>query len=176
MAAQGASSSDDYLGTALDDSFENYGPIDVENFIDSAFNDALRGEEEMYSLNHNEGQLMTRSKVDVDNMQDGCLTTLHGFAYGTDTQINLDRAISLTPPQGELESDVVCSSCRRALEKDDLDEFRTFSGDKFNSKTTPFNSQAKTNGCEIPEIDGRIELRGSYYNGYLLLFVLISMS
>ena len=148
MAAQGASASNGYIETALDDVFEDYGPIDVENFIDSAFNYALGGEEEMYSSNHVETQLIARSKVDVDNMQDGCLTTLHGFAYGTHTQINLDRTISLTPPQGETGNDVVCSNCRRVLEKENLDQFRTFSGSEVNSKTTPFKTQDKTK-CEI---------------------------
>lgn len=155
MAARGASSTDGYHGTVLDDVFEDYGPINVDDFIDSQFKNALRGEEEMYSMNHGEPQLMG-SKVEVNKMEaDGCFPTLQNFAYGTDTQINLDRTISLTTPQAELESDIVCSFCRRVVKKDDLDDFRTFdAGNEVNTKTT---TREKRNGCEI---DGGIEVRG----------------
>lgn len=157
MAAS-ASSVDCYHETVLDDVFENYGPIDVDAFIDSQFENALRGEEQMYCLNHGETQHI--GSKGEDNMEDGCSSTLQSFAYGNDTQINfIDRTISLTTPQGEMESDVVCPSCRRVLEKDELDNFGTFSVNKVNRQTTTqLNEQEKTNGCEI---DGRIEVRGT---------------
>ena len=157
MAAS-ASSVDCYHETVLDDVFENYGPIDVDAFIDSQFENALRGEEEMYCLKHGESQPI--GSKGEDNMEDGCLSTFQSFAYGNDTQINfIDRTISLTTPQVEMESDVVCSSCRRVLEKDELDNFGTFCVNEVNRQTTtPLNEDEKTNGCEI---DGRVEVRGA---------------
>lgn len=155
MAAQGASSTD--VGcheSVLDDAFERYGLIEVEAFIDSQFKNALRGEEELYSSNQGETRLIG-SKVEVGDMEDCSSPTLQNFTYGTHTQINLDRAISLASPQEELESDVVCPYCRRVLEKDGFDDCRTFYSDnKVNRKAT---TQEKENGCEI---DGGIEMRG----------------
>lgn len=163
MAAQGARSFDGGCHESVldDDVFERYGPIDA--FIDLQFKNALRGEEELHSSNPGERQVIG-SKLEGENVEDGPLalaSTLESFAYGTDTQINLDDTISLASPQEELESDVVCPYCRRVLEKDGLVDCRTFYGDnKVNRKTrTPLTSQEKTSGC-----DGGIEMRGVYYN------------
>jgi len=164
-AAQGARSSvDDCDESALDDVFEHYGPIDVEAFIDLQFGNALMGEEGISSSYHNETQVIG-SKVEIENIADGPLATIEGFAYGTDTQINLDHTISLASPREEVKSDVVCSYCRRVWEKDGLDDCRTVYGDnKVNSRetTTPLTLlQEKSSGCEI---GGGIEMRGVYYN------------
>lgn len=163
MAAQGARSSDgDCHESVLDDVFERYGPIDdVEAFIDLQFKHALKGEEEMFP-SYPDGTQLIGSKVEVKNVADGSLATLGSFTYfGTDTQINLDHTISLASPQEELESDAVCPYCRRVLEKDGLDDCRTFYGDnKVNRETTTsLTLQEKTSGC-----DGGIEMRGVYYN------------
>lgn len=157
MAARGASLADENV---LDDVFENYGPIDdidVDNFIDSHFKYALRGEEEMFSSEHVEAQLIG-SKV---KMEASC--TLQSFAFGINTQINLDHTISLTSPQEESESDGVCSGCGQfSSVKKDLDaESCTFSDNKVNGNrktTTPFKAQEETNGNEI---DCGIEMRGT---------------
>lgn len=162
MAAQGARSSDgDCHESVLDDVFERYGPIDEEAFIDLHFKHALKGEEEMFP-SYPDGTQLIGSKVEVKNVADGSLATLGSFTYfGTDTQINLDHTISLASPQEELESDAVCPYCRRVLEKDGLDDCRTFYGDnKVNRETTTsLTLQEKTSGC-----DGGIEMRGVYYN------------
>ena len=156
MAAQGASSSDGE--SFLDDVFERYGPIEVDTFIDLQFKNALKGEEELYSSNQGETQVIG-SKLEVENVEDGPLATLESFAFGTDTQINLDSAMSLLSPQEELESDAVCPHCRRVWEKDGLEDRRTFYDDnKVNRQTTtPLTLQEleKTSRC-----DGGIEMRG----------------
>lgn len=152
MAAQGARSSDGGCHeNVLDDVLERYGPIEV---------DALRGEEELYSSNQCETRQIG-SKVEVRDM-DCSSPTLQSFTYGTDTQINLDHTISLASPQAELETDAVCPNCRRAWQKDGVDDGCTFYGDnKVNMKTTtPLTSQKKTSGREI---DGGIEMRGVCY-------------
>lgn len=154
MAAQGARSG--CHESVLDDALERYGPLEVDAFIDLQFRNALRGEEELYSSNQGEGQVIG-SKLEVENVEeDGPLATLESFTYGNDTQINLDDTISLASPQEELESDVVCPCCRRVWEKDGLVDCRTFCSDnKVNKKTTtPLTSQEKTSGC-----DGGIEMR-----------------
>ena len=163
MAAQGGarSSHSGCQESVLDDVFERYGPLEVDAFIDLQFENALRGEEELYSLNQGERQVIG-SKLEVENVEeDGPLATLESFTYGTDTQINLDDRISLASPQEELESDGECPYCRRVWEKDDLVDCRTFYSDnKVNRKTTtPLTSQEKASGC-----DGGIEMRGVYYN------------
>jgi len=160
MAAQGARSSD-CDESVLDDVFERYGPIDdVEAFIDLQFKNALRGEEQIFPSYHNETKLIG-SKVEIENVVDGPLATIESFAYGIDTQINLDHTISLASPQEELGNDAVCPRCRRVWEKDGLDDCRTFYGDnKVNGETTtPLTLQEKLSGC-----DGGIEMRGVYYN------------
>ena len=160
MAAQGARSG--CHESVLDDALERYGPLEVDAFIDLQFRNALRGEEELYSSNQGEGQVIG-SKLEVENVieEDGPSATLENFTYGTDTQINLDNTISLVSPQEELESDVVCPHCRRVWEKDGLVDCRTFYSDnKVNRKTTTLlTSQEKASGC-----DGGIEMRGVYYN------------
>ena len=164
MAAQGAKSFDcGCHESVLDDVFECYGPLEVEAFIDLQFENALRGEEELYSSNQGERRVIgSKLEVEVENVEaDGPLPTLESFTYGINTQINLDETISLASPQEELESDVACPYCRRAWEKDGLVDCRTFHGDnKVNRKaTTPLTSQEKTSGC-----NGGIEMRGVYYN------------
>ena len=161
MAAQGAMPSRDGCDESdLDDVFERYRTIEVDAFIDLQFENALRGEEEFFSSYYGETQLIG-SKVEVENVEDGPLAALESFAYGTDTQINLDRVMSLISPQEELESDAVCPHCRRVWEKDGLDDRRTFYDDnKVNRQTTtPLTLQEKTSGCGI---DGGIEMRGVY--------------
>ena len=162
MAAQGARSSDGGCHeNVLDDVFERYGPIGEDAFIDLQFNNALRGEEELYSSNQCETRQIG-SKVEVRDMEHCSSPTLQSFTYGSDTQINLDHTISLASPQAELETDAVCPNCRRAWQKDGLDDGCTFYGDnKVNMKTTtPLTSQKKTSGREI---DGGIEMRGVCY-------------
>lgn len=161
MAAQGTRSSNGGCReSVLDDVFERYGPLEVDAFIDLQFENALRGEEELYSSNQGEKQVIG-SKLEVEDVEDCPLATLQSFTYGTSTQINLDHTISLASPQEELESDVLCPYCRRVWEKDGLVDSRTFHGDnKVNRKTaTPLTSQEKTSGC-----NGGIEMRGVYYN------------
>jgi len=161
MAALGARSSDGgYHENVLDDVFERYGPIDA--FIDLQFNNALRGEEELYSSNQGETRQIG-SKVEVRDMEDCSSPTLQSFTYGSDTQINLDHTISSASPQEELESDAVCPNCRKAWQKDGLGDNCAFYGDnKVNMNTaTPLTSQRQMIGCEV---NGGIEMRGVYHN------------
>ena len=161
MAAQGTRSSNGGCHESiLDDVFERYGPLEVDAFIDLQFENALRGEEELYSSSQGERQVIG-SKLEVEDVEDCTLATLQSFTYGTRTQINLDHTILLASPQEELESDVLCPYCRRVWEKDGLIDCRTFHGDnKVNRKTTtPLTSQEKKSGC-----NGGNEMRGEYYN------------
>ena len=170
MAAQGARSSD-CDESVLDDVFECYGRIDVEAFIDLQFKNALMGEEEIFPSYHDETQLIG-SKVEIGTVADGPLATIESFAFGTDTQINLDHTISLASPQEELGNDAVCPRCRRVWEKDGLDDCRTFYGDnKVNGETTtPLTLQEKLSGW-----DGGIEMRGVYYNVICFCSCLIAL-
>lgn len=97
----------------FDEFFERYGPLDnVDAFIDSQFAYALGGEEDG-------GAQVFGSKMEVQNMESGNVATLQSFAFGTETQLNLDSTISLSSPQEHLESHSVCPYCRRSLEKED---------------------------------------------------------
>lgn len=97
----------------FDEFFERYGPLDnVDAFIDSQFAYALGGEEDG-------GAQVFGSKMEVQNMESGNVATLQSFAFGTETQLNLDSTILLSSPQGHLESHSVCPYCRRSLETED---------------------------------------------------------
>ena len=149
MAAQSQQAISDF---ELDDVFESYGPLNVDAFIDSQFAFALRGEED---VNH-DGTQFTGSKMEVQNVDAGCVAMLERFAFGSATQVNLDRTISLTSPQEDLEGDTVCPYCRRILERDELvDDFRTLSG--INNVVSDTTGREMTNGCTI---HGGVDARG----------------
>lgn len=153
MAAQSQQAISDI---ELDDVFESYGPLNVDAFIDSQFAFALRGEED---INH-DGTQLAGSKMEVQNVDAGCVAMLESFAFGSATQLNLDRTISLTSPQGDLEDDTVCPYCRRTLERDELvDDCRTLSG--INNVVSETTERETTNGCTI---HGGVDVRGEPIN------------
>lgn len=116
MAAQtplGANSS-----FVLDQGFETYGPLDnVDAFIDSQFAYALEGEEDSHG-----GTQVFESKMEVQNIETGCVASLQSFTFGTETQLNLDSTISLSSLQEHLGGHSMCPYCRRSLETDDPED------------------------------------------------------
>jgi len=138
---------------ALDDVFELYGPVDVEAFIEAQFKDALRGEEDMYSVNHGETPTV-RSKMEVVDGPAPTPATLHSFefSFGNDTQINLHPTFPLSHQEEEQSNRLICSRCRENMDRDDLENFCAS-----NKIMTTREAQQKTTGC-----DGGIELKGTH--------------
>ena len=137
--------------SALDEVFEHYGrlPEDMDAFIDSQFKYALEGEEELFGSSQQ--SISSKMKVECALTDDAMLDSFE-FSFGSDTHVNLDGAMPLSP-QEELRSNRrICSVCRENMEKDDMESLCGIN----ELSTTTGEAQRKAKGC-----DGAIELKGT---------------
>lgn len=147
----------------LDQVFETYGPLDnVDAFIDSQFAYALKGEEDSH-----DGAQVFESKMEVQNIETGCVASLQSFTFGTETQLNLDSTISLSSPREHLEGHSMCPYCRRSLGTDGLENIcrGARSDGDLNKIDDETKADEMTNRHAIPDgVEGRgdaIEPRNS---------------
>ena len=142
---------------ALDEIFEHYGPLDcldVDSFIDSQFKHALRGEEEISPLSHSETVIAKSKMVQIeDEHATGATSNSLEFSFGSDTQVNLDHTISLSPHQEVESSRLICFRCRENMDQEGLQ-----SCCELGSKTTGTHDTEQTKGCA-----GGTELKGTQY-------------
>lgn len=145
------SSSQEVGFDALDDVFEKFGPVecdDVDAFIDSQFDRALGGEEEIFwSIPEEDSKKVIEREDGGAIAMPATLRSLH-FTYGSNTQIELDGAISLVPEEEAERSEFICSRCREIVNKGDCE------GCYASSKTT--TREAASKGCA-----GGVELKGT---------------
>ena len=148
---------------ALDEVFEHYG--DVDAFIDSQFKFALGGEEEMYSSIHETHAITRASKMEAQ-IEDGpaskaAMLNTFDFSFGSDTQINLDRTIPLSPREELQTSRIMCYRCREIVE--------------VNSSACQLSKTTRETPHNLK--DGGIELEGKLtYFGYIILFLFVCNS
>ena len=133
---------------ALDEVFEHFGPVDVDAFIDSQFNYALGGEEELFGSSQQDGS----NKIEAECTPTDAMLDAFEFSFGSDTHINLDGAIPLSPEEELPSNRLICSLCRENMEKDDMESFCRIS----ELSTTTGEAQRKLKVC-----DGGIELKGT---------------
>ena len=146
-------SSSQEVGFDADDVFEKFGPLefyDVDAFIDSQFDRALGGEEETFcSIPEDDSTKVIEREDGGAIAMPATLRSLH-FTYGSNTQIELDGAISLVPEEEAERSGFICSRCREIVDKGDCE------GCYASSKTT--TREAASKGYA-----GGVELKGTRY-------------
>lgn len=155
LCAHKMSSSQEAGFNALDDRFERFGPVefdDVDAFIDSQFDRALGGEEEIFcSIPEDDSKKVIEREDGGAIAMAACTLKSFEFTYGNDTQIELDGAISLLPEEETERSGFICSRCREIVDKDDC-------GGCYASNKTTTTCEAASKGCA-----GGIELKGTQY-------------
>lgn len=148
------SSSQEVGFNALDDVFaEKFGPLefaDVDAFIDSQFDRALGGEEEIFcSIPEDDSKKVIEREDGGAIAMPATLRSLH-FTYGSNTQVELDGVIPLVPEEEAERSGFICSRCREIVDRGDCE------GCYASTKTT--TREAASKGCA-----GGVELKGTRY-------------
>ena len=117
------------LGTfdpGLDDAFEQFGPVDVDAFIDSQFNYALEGQEELQNTDFSKTDVGSRNEL---QMAASSTSTLHSIEFSLGgTQTNLDKANSFVSSLDELQMSGfsgMCSRCHKIMDKEDVVSYQT---------------------------------------------------
>ena len=107
--------------SVLDDGFEKFGLLDVDEFIDSQFNYALEGQEELSTSDFSKTQAVDSiMEMQISTQYASTTSTERPFDFSQcDTQTNLDVTIL---PWSELHAptSTMCSRCRKIMDKDDL--------------------------------------------------------
>ena len=120
---------------ALDEVFEQFGPVDVDAFIDSQFNFALGGEEDRFGSSQQDGNKSEAGCAPTDAMLD---------SFGSDTHISLEGAIPLSPEEELPSNRLICSFCRENMEKNDMESFCGIS--ELSTTTGDYEAQRKPKG------------------------------
>lgn len=115
--------SDAVLLGPFDDVFETYGPLDVNAFIESQFNNALNGEEELYNSDPSVTQDVRKSEVELQ-IEGACASktsTSHSLeSFVGQTQVKLDGTNPIL-----WRSELLCPGCRQILEVDEMTRSQT---------------------------------------------------
>lgn len=121
----------------LDEVFENFGPVhvDVDAFIDSEFDRALGGEEEIFCsiplVKAEDDSKLVFEREDKSRIAvEAAFQNSFEFTYGSNTQVELDGAVSSSPQEETKRSELICSRCREIIDKDG------FEGRYSSNKTT----------------------------------------
>ncbi|XP_068706989.1 probable serine/threonine-protein kinase ifkC isoform X2 [Montipora foliosa] len=117
------------LGTfdpGLDDAFEQFGPVDVDAFIDSQFNYALEGQEELQNTEFSKTAVGSRNELQMAASE---TSTLHSIEFSLGgTQTNSDKANSFVSSLDELQMNGfsgMCSQCHKVMDKKDVVSYQT---------------------------------------------------
>ena len=114
----------------LDEVFENFGPVDVDSFIDSEFDRALGGCSIPLVKAEDDSKLVFEREDKRRIALEAAFKNSFDFTYGSNTQVELDGAISSSPQEETKRSELICSRCREMICKDG------FEGCYASSKTT----------------------------------------
>lgn len=121
----------------LDEVFENFGPVhvNVDACIDSEFDRALGGEEEIFCsiplVKAEDDSKLVFEREDKSRIAvEVAFQNSFEFTYGSNTQVELDGAVSSSPQVETKRSELICSRCREIIDKDG------FEGRYSSNKTT----------------------------------------
>ena len=94
----------------LDEVFENFGPVDVDAFCSIAL---VKAEDDRKLVFEREDESTIAVEAAFKNSFE--------FTYGSNTQVELDGAISSSPQEETKRSELICSRCREIIGKDDFE-------------------------------------------------------